>query len=536
MVRVDIVTVAKVMKKLSNNEQKLKQLLKYWFSFSENIDTFSKFIFPEYIVGNVPNFHNEFYNIFLQDGHDAIAAPRGHAKSTTIGLVFISWNLVNKIEKYIVYMSQNHTKTVQFIEPINVEFKTNTRLKWLYGDLSPKKNKDEFGRDREDCIDINGCRVEAVSYNKNLRGFKYGNMRPTLIIGDDIDDDERVINPIMRDRDRKKLFEIVINSLDINGRFKIVGTIIHQDCLLKTCINKFLGKIYKAIDDKGNILWKERFSKTKLLEIRDGKGKKEGIGTSAFAKEYLNNPIDNETSTIKIEDVVACYDYSWDYSYEDMDEVYLGVDFAFSDRITADASAFVDVGIKDKKKHILNIRWKKGLSLPKQLTYIRSLHEAHNYSIIGVEENSIKSTSSDIHSLGLPIKMFWTGSRDSVQKDSNKKGKSYSKVNAVERLSVEFENRMWVIPYKTEEHKKIASTLSSELTSWGKEDGKLVELGVHPDSPIGMIMVNEILNKPRIISSFINKTNRNTEVVSIEDKILKNINNNVVMKELPIIE
>lgn len=495
MVKITLREIQKALKKHKTEPEKAKALIRYWFSFSDNLDVFSKFCFPEHIKGKIPLFHNDFYEMLLRSGSDAWAAPRGSGKSTVVGLIFISWSVVNKIEKYIVYISQNHAKTVQFIEPLRNEFKLNERLRWLYGDLTVNRTRDEYGRDREDCIDINGCRVEAVSFEKNLRGFKYGNMRPTLIIGDDIESDDRVINPTLRDKDRHKLNKVIIPSLDINGRFKMIGTLLHLDSLLYNKIKLWRGQIYKAITDDGLPLWEERFTLDKLQEIKDN------IGSVAFEQEYMNNPVDNETSTIKREWIVNSFDSQCPYIYDDMDELYLGVDFAFSDRITADNSAFLDVGIKrdrygNEKKYILNMVWKKGMSILEQFDYLKQLHVANRYNTIALEENSIKSVSAEIKSLSLPIKMFWTGSRDAMTSKNNT-SKSYSKENAIERLAVEFENGMWVIPYRTDIEKQNAEKLLSELTSWAKQDGKIIEVGQHPDMPIGMLLINEALNKPK---------------------------------------
>jgi len=493
--KVTLYELAKTIEKLKDKPEECKAMLKYYFSFPENIDIFSKFCFPQYIKGSIPFFHIDFYNYLLDPKDYAFAAPRGHSKSTTVGLVFISWCLINQKEKYIVYISQNHSKTVQFIEPLRMEFSQNANLRWLYGDLTPKGTKDEYGRDREDCIDINGCRVEAVSFEKNLRGFKYGNMRPTLIIGDDIESDERVINPLLRQKDEDKLNKVILPSKDVTGRFKMIGTILHLDSLLMKKIKLYNGVIYTAENDSGAILWSERFTREILNEF------KRSMGSVAYQQEFLNNPVDNETSTIKREWIMKCLDSQFSYSYEDMDELYLGVDFAFSDRMSADSSAFVDIGIKrdrygNQKKYILNIEWKKGLSALEQFDYIKQLHYSHNYNIIALEENSIKSVSSEIKTLSLPIKMFWTGSKDSLKSTYNN-SRTFSKENAVERLAVEFENGLWCIPYRNEKEQKMANRLISELTSWAKQDGKLIETGVHPDSPIGIILVNESLNKPK---------------------------------------
>ena len=283
------------------NEQKLKELLQEIFSHKENIETFSEVVFPNTITNKIPEFHREIYKQLFAPGNSAFAAPRGHAKTSITGIIFLIFCIVNKLEEYIVYISQNHAKTVQFIDPIRHEFKHNRMLRFIYGDLTPSNAKGDDGKDREDCFDVGGCRVEAVSFEKNLRGFKYRNMRPTLIIGDDIESDERVLNPELRVKDKDKLNKVIIPALDINGRFKMIGTILNIYSLLKNKIDLYNGKIFVACDyDLDNLLWPERFTKKILQSI------KKDIGSVAFQQEYLNNPIDNTKSLIKREWIEQC--------------------------------------------------------------------------------------------------------------------------------------------------------------------------------------------------------------------------------------
>ena len=527
--KVNLSDIKKIWTTTKDKPEELREILYYLFSFKENIGVFSQFCLSDTIKGNVPDFHKEWYNILEQPSNNAWAGPRGHAKSSTVGIVYILWRILYNKNKYIVYISQNHEKTVQFITPLRIEAKENLILKFIYGNIQAKikENKDSsIEKDTESIIDINGCRVQAVSFEKNMRGFKFKNMRPDLIIGDDIESDERTSNPVLRKKDLDKLTKVIIPSLDINGRFKMIGTILHLDSLLMNRIKAYDGKIYKAEDENGNLLWKERFTKEKLEEI------KKDIGTVAYNQEYLNNPIDNTTSLIKYEWISECFTTE-KINKSDMDYIYLGVDFAFSDRITSDYSAFVEVGIKGKNKYLLNIYWKKGMSLPEQFEFIRNLHKNNNYDTIALEENSIKSYSKEINELNLPIKMFWTGSRDTDNKVKTTKGKSYSKVNAVNRLAVEFENKIWKICYDTEEHKKVANRLSEELISWSLEDGKLVELGVHPDGPIGMILVNEALGRNILIDN----VKKQREITNIETELDKSINSITgEIKKLPSIQ
>lgn len=490
----------------SKNDSTLRELLQYLFSYKENINTFAEVVFPGVVTNKIPKFHKEIYEILFSSGNSALAAPRGHAKSSITGIIYLIFCVVNNLEKYIVYISQNHTKTVQFLDPIRYEFKNNRMLQFIYGDITLRKSTDDNDKDREDCFDVLGCRVEAVSFEKNLRGFKYRNIRPTLIIGDDIESDERVLNPELRVKDHNKLNKVIIPSLDIKGRFKMIGTILHIDSLLNKKIKQYNGKIFSACNENlENLLWKDRFTKKILSQI------KKDIGSVAFQQEYLNNPIDNTSSLIKREWITQCF--REDLSQEDVlklefDMKTLGCDFAFSDRITADESAFVSLGEKDGFYYLLGSQKHKGLSLTEQMNIIKNeLNEKHQYDQIGLEENSIKGISKDISQWDMPITLFWTSASDPAGRlkpnyDYFAKRHTVGKINLIMRLSTAFENKKFIIPYKTEEDKARADRILSECVSYALSDGKLVESGIHPDIPIGMGYALELINNYGAIFDF----------------------------------
>jgi len=180
-----------------------------------------------------------------------------------------------------------------------------------------------------------------------------------------------------------------------------------------------------------------------------------------------------------------------------------GVDFAFSDRVTADNSAFVSLGKKDDKFTVFDCQLKKGMSAYEQLNFIKeSCHSVHHYDEIALEENSIKSISKDIEQFGLPIKLYWTGASDpAASKQDHKKydfpgiRKTVGKINLIMRLGTAFENGKFVLPYKTEEDKKITDRILAECTSFALADGKLVEGGIHPDIPIALGYALESINQ-----------------------------------------
>lgn len=500
--------LATIMQKAKDDDE-LKQLLQHVFSFPENIGLFGEFFFPKTCTNESPEFHKWIYEEMFRQGNGALAAPRGHAKSSVVGIIFLIYSIVNNLEEYIVYISQSYSKTVQFLDPIRNEFKENKLLRFVYGDLTPKAARDDDGKDREDCFDLKGCRVEAASFEKNIRGFKHRNMRPTLIICDDIEDDQRVLNPDLRVKDSNKLNKIVIPSLDIDGRLKMIGTLLHFDSLLSKKISNWGGKIFKACDeDFNNILWPQRFTEAKLRAIRDPKT---GIGLIPFQQEYLNNPIDTTASIIKREWVEKCFDHS--LSQEDVNKLAftnktMGCDFAFSDRITADRSAFVGLGNNQSKYYLTNCNTYKGLSVNEQMVIIKEqLQPIHNFQQIGLEENSIKAISKDIQQWNLPITLFWTSAADPAARkkpdyDWSEKRHTVGKINLIMRLGSAFEAGLIVIPYKTEADKAIADQILSECTSFALNEGKLVEAGVHPDIPIGLGYALELINQGGVYFDF----------------------------------
>lgn len=467
------------------------------FADPKNFEAFCRFILPGAFTKPFSRFHREIIEEFMKDKDSAVAAPRGHGKSTLIGQGFVIWNILYKRKKYIVYTSQNHTKSVQFLDPVREELKTNDRIRFIYGDVTLRVEKDDKGKDREDVFDINGVRIQALSFEKNIRGLKHGNQRPDLVICDDIEDDDRVLNPELRVKDAFKLDKQIIPALDAEtGVLKFVGTILHLDSLLTKKLITFSGQTYRAceLDSEGRvipetILFPDLFTADKLNDI------KRKIGSSAFQSEYLNDPVDNEASLIKREWIVRCFDDSLSFDDGIPEHAILGADFAYSDRVSADKSAFVAVSKGDM--HTIHFcDTKKAMSISEQFNYLQYLHVTHKFSNLALEENSIRSMSKDLKGYNFPFTLFWTGNSDKPNTktpDEYFQGKRHtvSKINMIKRLAVQFENRNIRIPYRTDEDKRIAHTILDECSSFALQDGKLVEVGVHPDIPIALAFAIE---------------------------------------------
>jgi hypothetical protein len=273
-------------------------------------------------------------------------------------------------------------------------------------------------------------------------------------------------------------------------------------------IRQYGGKIYKACDENfENLLWPDRFTEAKLRSI------KKDIGSIAFSQEYLNNPIDVENTLIKPEWIRDCFDDT--LSFEEAEKLsyevkVMGADFAFSDRVTADKSAFTSVGRHNGKKVLFHNETFKGLSVTEQLKHIETyLHPKFKYTQIGLEENSIKSVSKELVKSPLPYILFWTAANDPSTKQNEFKEREYKgkrftvgKTNLIMRLGTAFENGEFRIPYKTESDKKKAEEILNECVSYALSAGKLVEASVHPDIPIALGYALELLSHNKQHSFF----------------------------------
>ena len=508
--KVQPVTVDDCIRLIRSNRkpEMIIEMLKYLFSDPINFKTYCRFIFPDAFSRPFAECHKHIINFLFADGNGAQAQPRGFGKSTTTGLGYISWCIAYATDRYIVYTSENHPKSEQFLEPIKTAIESNKNYNRIFGPFNVGKAHDKLGRERSDCFDVNGMRIQAISYERSIRGLKYGNYRPTLIILDDIENDQRVLNPILRKKDKNKLNKQIIPSMDVDvGRYKFIGTILHFDSLLMNKIKLNKGNIIKAENEKGESNFPDLFSIEKLMAI------KREIGPLSYQQEYLNEPVADETSIIKSEWVRACFDE--ELSYEDKGDFSmktLGHDPSFSDSLTADNTAICGIGmsnyrtVEDGKfsgKYVIFLaEWLRGKSITEQLVILNEYHRTFRFNYLGLEENSIRAVSDDFkRTIKFPYKLFWLGNTSpQAQRPSGAQYREWTdkritigKMNMVQRMGTRFWNKEIKLPYKTEEDKEKSNRILEECVTWSIQDGKLVEAGIHPDMPIALAYAIELM-------------------------------------------
>lgn len=352
-----------------------------------------------------PLCHYEWWELCCDANYPlvALAAPRGHAKSTAISFTYVLACMVFRERQYCILVSDTVSQAVQFLGDIKKELYDNDRLRELF------KIK-EFVKDSEDdiiveCEDGYQFRIQAKGSEQKVRGLKWNNKRPDLIVCDDIENDEIVMNKERREKFRKWFNNALLPSRALGGVVRIVGTVLHADSFLERLMPTVYSKgvitdelkqystekiggwksvRYKAHnEDFSAILWPTRFDKAYFVNLRQ-QYVEQGLPES-YSQEYLNIPVDEATSYFKRHDFLPLIE-------EDKKKklnYYITADLAISKEAYADYTVFLVAGVdEDRRIHVKEII-RDRLDGREIVDMILTLERTYHPEIFGIEEMQV---------------------------------------------------------------------------------------------------------------------------------------------------
>jgi phage terminase large subunit-like protein len=320
---------------------------------SELVESFAGiYLSPRYDSPQpTPDFHRECWGRYCSDSlAAATAAPRNHAKSTGLTHDYGLAAAVFNSEDYIIVVGSSEEMAIEHLNDIANELRDNEEL------IRDFKIKGFLTDQRTDIIverlDGTQFRFLARGAEQKIRGRKWNGKRPGLIICDDLEDDEQVENVDRRKKFRKWFFRACKQSLRDGGKIRVHGTILHDDSLLNRLMrnkewNSRLYKAHEGFDDFSNILWPEKFSESRLRQIRQ-EFINEG-DPAGYSQEYLNDPRDNDEAYLREADFIPMKEEH----FEGYMRFSAGWDFAISKADTANKTS-VTVGGMDLD-NVLNI-------------------------------------------------------------------------------------------------------------------------------------------------------------------------------------
>lgn len=220
--------------------------------------------------------------------------PRGHAKSTHFDIFMPLWLMFQpeRLINFMVVVGKSEDSADRLLGDIQAELQYNKRIVADFGEQMSLGNwmEGEF-------TTRNGVKFLAVGRGQSPRGLREREARPDYIVIDDLDDDELCRNERRVRELSDWVKEALFGALDVGrGRFIMVGNLISKNSVLANIAatrGVHVSKIC-AVDDKGNPVWKEKWTKQEAQEYADF------VGYRAWQKEMMHNPI-NEGAIFKHE-------------------------------------------------------------------------------------------------------------------------------------------------------------------------------------------------------------------------------------------
>lgn len=314
-------------------------------------------------AAKTPQCHFDWWDLCCSDSqYIAIAAPRNHAKSTAISFSWLLSAVLFRQHQFVILVSDTETQATLFLGDIKQELIENEDLVSLFGIAKfTKLAETDIIVEMQDGYRF---RIVAKGAEQKLRGLKWNNRRPDLILCDDLENDEIVQNQERREKFRRWFYGALIPSKSVNGKVVIVGTILHMDSLLERLMPS-LGSLHTVVEgckiystkpasmwiavkyrahneDYSKILWKERFAEDRLKAIRQGY-LDQGM-PDMYSQEYLNYPIDESVAYFRRDDFLPMDDADWNQNIV----YYSAVDFAVSTRERSDFTVIATVGVDTK--------------------------------------------------------------------------------------------------------------------------------------------------------------------------------------------
>ena len=178
---------------------------------------------------------------------DALAAPRGEAKSTIVTRLFALYCVVTNQKNYIAIISDSLDQSAEFLQAIKTELEVNPRIKTDF----PKVHGAGRIWQSYTIHTANSIKIQCAGARKKMRGWVYGAYRPDLVLLDDLENDENVESPEQRDKLYKWLLRTPLKLAAAGEKMDVVyiGTILHHDSVLNRILkNKgWTTRVFKAL-------------------------------------------------------------------------------------------------------------------------------------------------------------------------------------------------------------------------------------------------------------------------------------------------
>jgi len=173
----------------------------------------------------------------------AIAWPRGAGKTTWAVLGLPLWCASYSKRHFIPIISDSFPQAKGHLSTLKHELENNVRLREDFGDLRGDKWQED------DIETATHTKIVALGSRMKIRGRKFRQWRPDLIIVDDPEDIKAVQSPTMRRDVRNWFNRSVVRAGWEDTKILVIGNFIHSECLVRECVRNpmFQHTTYQAV-------------------------------------------------------------------------------------------------------------------------------------------------------------------------------------------------------------------------------------------------------------------------------------------------
>ena len=182
--------------------------------------------------------------MFIKDSFDKLelVMPRGSSKTTTCDFALTVWAHCYKLSAYSLICGKTEQDAIEFVRNVRQALEENSYIIGTFGRLINGRSRKYVCNSLE--LELtNDTKIQAISSTSSMRGKKYKNNRPSLIIADDYQGKTDILTQEARDRKYNTWVQDCLYAGDSAvyrqgkkikkaTKFVVLGTLMHRDCFM----------------------------------------------------------------------------------------------------------------------------------------------------------------------------------------------------------------------------------------------------------------------------------------------------------------
>lgn len=252
--------------------------------FEEDVEAAFTYYFPNYYYCEPAQFHKEATVRVMThaEWYEVRMWSRDLAKSTRTMMEVLYLCLTGK-KKYVLMVSNSLDNAARLLQPYRANLQANRRISKDFGEqVRPGSWK------AEEFVTQQGVTFRAIGAGQSPRGTRNAEVRPDVLLFDDIDTDVQCRNPTIINSKWRWIEEAAIGTRSVSQPTLILfcGNRIAVDCCVARAA-KYADHVTQINirDEDGVSTWPQRNSEEDIDRVLQQKS------YASVQKEYYNNPI-----------------------------------------------------------------------------------------------------------------------------------------------------------------------------------------------------------------------------------------------------